>query len=262
MAKGRANVDLSNVGNDLPDLVVLLRSLIDSKAIDSKDFDVEDLKERLPHFAESLTHRSFTLENQGFPDNERLEFLGDSILAAYVSRRLFEQFPDFDEGRLTIGRANLVNTDVLAQLARSLNIGDYLVLGVGEEASGGRRKRTILAGAFEAVVATVYLDLGDDSAMEFVERCLLVNIDKIEVVESRLDPKSELQIHRARLGFPPPKYQISVSGPDHMPSFTAEIEIDGLVFIGSGASKKEAEQRAALEALSGLGVEVGSQQML
>jgi ribonuclease-3 len=247
MAKGRANVDLSTVGIDLPNIVVVLSSLTKSRG-----GSLSELSHELPHLREALTHRSYTLENQGFPDNERLEFLGDSILAAYVSRRLFMEFPDFDEGRLTIGRANLVNTDVLAQLARQLNIGDYLTLGVGEESSGGRSKRTILAGAFEAVVATVFLDLGDESAMEFVDRCLLVNIGKIEIVESRLDPKSELQIYQARLGNPLPKYHITASGPDHMPSFIAEITIGTRVFSGEGPSKKEAEQRAALEALSGL----------
>ncbi|MDA8278087.1 MAG: ribonuclease III [Actinomycetota bacterium] len=247
MAKGRANVDLSTVGSDLPDVLVLLSSLTSGGKS-----SLEDLYVELPHLKEALTHRSFTLENQGFPDNERLEFLGDSILAAYVSRRLFIEFPEFDEGGLTIGRANLVNTDVLAQLARQLNIGDYLTLGVGEESSGGRSKRTILAGAFEAIVATVFLDLGDERAMEFVDRCLLVNIGKIEIVESRLDPKSELQIHQARLGNPVPKYHVTSSGPDHMPSFIAEVVIDGRVFSGEGPSKKEAEQRAALEALSGL----------
>ena len=247
MAKGRANVDLSTIGVDLPDVLILLSSLTRGGKS-----GLRELEDELPHLREALTHRSFTLENQGYPDNERLEFLGDSILAAYVSRRLFAEFPDFDEGRLTIGRANLVKTDVLAQLARQLNIGDYLVLGVGEESSGGRSKRTILAGAFEALVATVFLDLGDDMAMEFVDRCLLVNVGKIEIVESRLDPKSELQIHQARRGNSPPKYHVTASGPDHMPSFIAEVVVEGQTFIGEGPSKKDAEQRAALEALSGL----------
>lgn len=203
----------------------------------------------------ALTHRSFCSEHPGSESNERLEFLGDSILGAVVGKYVFEKFPSFEEGQLTKLRASVVSTENLSKVSRDLGLGELLRLGKGEELSGGRDKNSILADAFEAVVGEIYLELGFSAAEQFVIKVLAPKIELNSQGPGHFDYKSRLQEHLAHISMKPPVYELSWSGPDHMRSFEAEVSSDGVVLgVGIGSSKKLAEQRAAqsaLEILSG-----------
>ena len=186
-------------------------------------------------------------------DNEKLEFLGDAVLGALVSEYLIHAFPDWDEGRLSKSRAKLVNSGSLSEAARRLGLGPHLRLGRGEEKTGGRNKPALLADAYEAIVAAIYLDAGLEAARGFVERTLVARAVGDE--PQRLggtDAKSALQELLQSEGRPPAHYEvIEELGPDHRKSFTVEVRIDGrAVSSGSGKSKKEAEQAAAHAALA------------
>jgi ribonuclease III len=197
----------------------------------------------------SLAHRSWCAENGEPESNERLEFLGDSVLGLVVTHYVFEHFPDLPEGQLSEVRAGVVNAHVLAELATELDLGAHLLLGKGEDAAGGRAKQSILADAFEAVVAAVYLDGGFDSAQLMVNRLLAQRIETVEF-KGFYDFKTRLQeTSQARLKATPTYHVVQELGPDHDKRFVVSVAIGEDEWARAvGKSKKEAEQMAAAEA--------------
>ena len=197
----------------------------------------------------ALTHRSFAYENGGIPTNERLEFLGDSILGQAVTVKLFLDHPDLDEGELAKRRASLVSAVALAEVGRSIGVGRYIRLGRGETMTGGSDKPSILADTVEAIIGAVYLDAGGDAATEFVLRLVAPLLADPERFGAAMDPKTSLQEIAARRSAPPPLYTVTESGPDHNKHFVATVSVGDLVqATGEGSSKKQAEMAAALEA--------------
>ena len=194
----------------------------------------------------AVTHRSFAYENGGLPTNERLEFLGDSVLGLVVTEELFRRHPDLPEGQLAKLRAAVVNSRALAEVARELGIGRYLRLGRGEEASGGRDKSSILADAVEALIGAVYIDRGTEPARELVLRLFNGLLDGSAQLGAGLDWKTSLQELAAEHTLGVPEYAVTETGPDHAKTFHAIALVGGSeVGTGEGRSKKEAEQRAA-----------------
>ena len=194
----------------------------------------------------ALTHRSFSYEAGGLPTNERMEFLGDSVLGLVVTDELYEKFPDLDESRLSPLRSGVVNMRALAQVARDINLGQYLRIGKGEEATNGRDKNSILADSFEALVGAIYLDHGYTKTAEIVLNLLRPVIDSAQSSGAALDGKTALQELAASQGLTSPEYEIGESGPDHDKSFTAIAILSGVRYPqGVGKSKREAEQAAA-----------------
>ncbi|MDH3308543.1 MAG: ribonuclease III [Acidimicrobiia bacterium] len=200
----------------------------------------------------ALMHRSYAAERDGEDDNERLEFLGDAVLQLVVTDHLFANYPSLREGTMAKVRAACVNRDELASIARQVDLGRHIVLGHGEEASGGRAKVSILADAMEAVIAAVYLDGGLGAARQVVLDLWRPLIEARAAEPGKRDYKTRLQEALAVRGFRP-HYRVTESGPDHEKEFTAELEIDGRSYgVGTGRSKKEAEQEAASRALDEL----------
>jgi len=194
----------------------------------------------------ALTHRSYSYEAGGLPTNERMEFLGDSVLGLVVTDELYEKFPDLDESRLSPLRSGVVNMRALAQIAREINLGQHLRIGKGEEATNGRDKNSILADSFEALVGAIYLDHGYTKTAEVVLKLLRPVIDSAQSSGAALDGKTALQELAASLGLTSPEYEIGESGPDHDKSFTAIAILSGERYPqGVGKSKREAEQAAA-----------------
>ncbi len=231
----------------------------------------DELEDRLGHkFAkgelleQALTHSSAAADSRPaggleavqpeLPgDNERMEFLGDAVLELVTSEFLLEAFPHWSEGQLSKSRAQIVNARSLEAAARRLNLGERLILSKGEEKTGGREKQTILADAFEAVVAAIYLDSGLGTACDFLRRVLFENaMGGLGKHLADSDRKSALQEFLQATGKIPAEYRLGgESGPDHKKIFLIEVWIDGrCVASGEGNSKKEAEQRAAGNALS------------
>ena len=201
----------------------------------------------------ALIHRSFVNENPalGSKDNERLEFLGDAVIGLCLSDLLVRKFPDYAEGQLSKLRAYVVSEQSLASLARKLNIGDYLLLGRGEESSGGRTKASILSNAFEAVAAAIYLDCGFEKTYKFLENIFEPLVEEgIKSVVYR-DYKTALQeICQDRFKETPRYTLINEVGPDHNKVFEISLTVAGMITTtGMGKSKKEAEQQAARRAL-------------
>ncbi|MEJ7599179.1 MAG: ribonuclease III [Kofleriaceae bacterium] len=182
-------------------------------------------------------------------DNQRLEFLGDAVLSLTVSQRLMVRFPDAHEGDLSVTRAQVVSEDGLSDVARKLGFGDFLLLGKGEDKSGGRTKPKILADAFEAIVAAVYLDGGFQAAWDLVERLLIERINAVEI-KNFYDFKTRLQeTAQARLKATPTYRVVQELGPDHDKRFVVAVSIGTEEWARAvGKSKKEAEQMAAAEA--------------
>jgi ribonuclease III len=201
---------------------------------------------------ESLQHSSWVNENpeKNLRDNERFEFLGDAVVNLVVATCLMEKFPDLNEGDLSRIRANLVNETQLADLARNLELGPYLLLGKGELLTSGREKNSILADAFEAVMAAVYLDGGFDAAFGVVQKCFDPLLIDAVSPKSNLDFKSRLQEIVQTRQTEMPEYKIfKENGPDHDKTFHVKIEVFNIVAVGVGKSKKMAEQDAARAAL-------------
>ena len=197
----------------------------------------------------ALTHRSFAYENGGIPTNERLEFLGESILGQAVTVKLFRDHPELEEGELAKRRASLVSSAALAEVGRSIGVGPYIRLGRGETMTGGADKPSILADTVEAIIGAVYLDAGGDAATEFVLRLVAPLLADPERFGAAMDPKTSLQEIAARRSAPPPLYTVTESGPDHNKHFVATVSVGDLVqATGEGSSKKQAEMAAALEA--------------
>ena len=205
----------------------------------------------------ALTHRSRAHEDAsgGVADNESLEFLGDAVLGLVISDRLFREFPEYDEGQKSKAKALLVSAPTLARVGAQLGLGDYLLLGRGEEKTGGRQKPSLIADTFEAVVAAVYLDGGVEAADVFIERQFRGALE--DVRDGRTlgggvaDHKSRLQEWLQAHDQPLPMYVlVGTQGPDHQKVFEVEVTVGGnAVSRGEGRSKKEAEQRAASRAL-------------
>jgi ribonuclease-3 len=202
--------------------------------------------------AEALTHPSLAYESRRpHFDNQRLEFLGDAVLQLVLTEELFRMFPEFPEGRLTKLRARLVSRRALAGFAGDLELGEFVMLGKGEETSGGRKRLSTLADAFEALVGAVYLDGGPLSARQVVLRVCGGAVQELTESPEERNPKGELQECLQAISATAPCYKIvSESGPDHRKVFQAEVIWRGLhLGIGRGKSKKDAEARAASDAL-------------
>lgn len=204
-----------------------------------------------PIYELALTHRSFAFEQpEVSANNERLEFLGDAILEAVVTDLIYRDNPDLAEGEMARLRASVVNTHALAHLASDLGLGDHILLGKGEEASGGRSKPSLLANTFEAVVGAVYLDRGIDAVREALTPLFRERIQHSIARGDRYDAKTALQEVAVRQAGDQPRYRVSSSGPDHDKRFTADVYVEErLMGSGTGRSKKEAEYNAAREAL-------------
>jgi ribonuclease-3 len=201
----------------------------------------------------ALTHRSFAYENGGIPTNERLEFLGDSILGQAVAVMLYRSNPLVNEGVLSKRRASLVSSAALADIARGISLGDHLRLGRGELLSGGRDNSSILADTVEALIGAVYLDSGADAATAFVLRLIAPLLADPNRFDGSMDFKTSLQELAARRGRSAPVYTVSETGPDHAKVFIAAVAIGpDLVGHGEGSSKKFAEMAAARSAVEQL----------
>jgi ribonuclease-3 len=202
----------------------------------------------------ALTHKSYANEHRLSEHNERLEFLGDAVLNLVVSEHLMTTCPDSTEGDLSRLRAAVVSEPSLAAVARTIGLGEYLLLGRGEEQTGGRNKDSLLADCLEALIAAVYLDGGKEAAALLILRFFEDLIKKTCALRGTVDYKTELQERcQERLKVLPEYRVVSESGPDHQKQFEVELMIKGrLSGRGTGRSKKEAEQRAAKEALEKL----------
>lgn len=215
------------------------------------DFKSEDFK------ALAFTHRSYLNENKDVNEsNERLEFLGDSILSFIVSSHIYEKFPDLKEGELTSLRSVLTNTQTLYLVAVELSLGDMLKMSKGEEEGGGRTNKTILANTYEAVVGALFLDGGIESAREFITQTILNNANEFIGAQGLKDPKSKLQEFMQEKYKVSPDYRIlNEEGPDHNKTYTSGVYLNNeLVSQGTGHSKQEAEKDAAQKALENMNV--------
>lgn len=222
---------------------------------------LEEFQQRIGHtfrdpdlLVRALTHKSYSHESKSrdLPDNETFEFLGDSVLGFVVGDLLFRRFPTLDEGALSKMKAYLVSAPILARKARQLGMGDAILLGVGEEKSGGRRKDSLLANLYEAVIAAVYLDAGLESARALIDQSFTADLDAINADDLLFhDFKTALQEVAQANGLPLPEYQVLEEiGPDHDKKFVVEVKLSRHVIArGIGSSKKEAQQQAAREAL-------------
>jgi ribonuclease-3 len=197
----------------------------------------------------ALTHRSYAFEHGLTSTNERLEFLGDSVLGVVVTDLAYRAYPQLPEGSLAKLRAAIVNMSALADVARSLGLGQLVLLGKGEEQSGGRDKSSILADALEAVFGAVYLDLGLGVATELIERLFQPRMEAYVRGEGDRDYKTILQELASQALHTMPDYRLEERGPDHEKEFTARVFLGGEPMgTGVGRSKKEAEQQAAQQA--------------
>ena len=225
--------------------------------------DYEELYTRLGYrfqdytiLRQSLTHRSFMNESgdPAIEDNEKLEFLGDSIIGFIISDLLYRNFPRFREGDLSRVKSHVVSEPFLAILARDLDLGAFLLLGKGEAASGGYDKNSLLSNCYEAVVAAIYLDGGIQSARDFLIRCFKERIETLIDNQHILDHKSLLQEHSQEIFNCTPNYRLrQIIGPDHDKTFWVALEVIDIQTEGSGKSKKAAEQDAARKALELIG---------
>lgn len=221
-----------------------------------------DVEFDLPLLERALTHRSFAYEHGGLPTNERLEFLGDSVLGLVVTSSLYHMFPDLPEGQLAKLRASVVNMRALAAVARTLGpggLGAHILLGKGEESTGGRDKPSILADTLEALLGAIYVQHGFVGARAVVHALFDPVIAEAAQRGAALDWKTSLQELTATHSMGIPEYRVTESGPDHAKRFTALAVVAGEKFeSGSGRSKKEAEQQAAESAWRALNARYGS----
>lgn len=202
--------------------------------------------------AEALTHPSLGHETQRVHfDNQRLEFLGDAVLQLVITEQLYRMFPDFSEGQLTKLRCRLVSREGLKIHARNLDLGDYIMMGKGEEASGGRARSSTLADTFEALVGAMYLDSNLDTVRTFILREAQKDLANLSSEPIEVNPKGQLQELLQAISPQSPNYFIlSEEGPEHSKVFTSMVQWDGMELgRGKGSSKKQAETAAALEAL-------------
>ena len=203
--------------------------------------------------AEALTHPSLGHETQRYHfDNQRLEFLGDAVLQLIFTEHLFQMFPDYSEGQLTKLRSRLVSREGLKIHAINIGLGNYMMMGKGEETSGGRARSSALADAFEALIGAMYLDSDLATVRKFVLREAMINIENVKFDTLDVNPKGKLQELLQALSPQSPEYHIvSESGPEHQKLFISEVRWDGMKLgLGEGQSKKEAEKFAAENALT------------
>jgi ribonuclease-3 len=197
----------------------------------------------------ALTHRSYAYEHGGLPTNERLEFLGDAVLGVVITDELYHRYPDQPESFLAKLRSSVVNTRALARVARQLSdagLGAYLLLGRGEETSGGADKSSILADGMESLLGAIYLEHGIDVAREVIVRLFAPLVEAAAALGAGLDWKTSLQELTAERGMGVPSYVVTSTGPDHDKEFTAvAVVMDTEYGAGVGRSKKQAEQKAA-----------------
>lgn len=207
----------------------------------------------------ALTHRSYAYERGGLPTNERLEFLGDAVLGLVITTTLYHNHPELAEGQLAKLRASVVNMRALAEVARSLGpggLGPYLLLGKGEEATGGRDKASILADTLEALLGAIYLQHGIDTVAGVIHKLFDPLLAESAARGAGLDWKTSLQELTAERSLGVPEYRVDEDGPDHAKTFTSWVIVAGNRYGGAtGASKKEAEQRAAEAAWHELSVD-------
>jgi len=204
---------------------------------------------------QAMVHSSYINESPSIAtSNERLEFLGDAVLGFIIARELYQRLPQSTEGEMTELRSSLVRGDALSRMAKAINLGDYLYLGKGEEASGGRRKSANLAGAMEAVIAAIFLDQGFNVTRDFILRLMAKELKKALSQGIEPDYKSQLQeLIQARYQQTPTYQLIEAVGPDHDRRFSVEVSVgDTVLGTGSGKSKKSAEIEAARSALDQL----------
>jgi len=204
---------------------------------------------------QALVHSSYVNENMGIAtSNERLEFLGDAVLGFIIARELYQRLPQSTEGEMTELRSSLVRGDTLSRIAEAISLGNYLYLGKGEEASGGRLKPANLAGAMEAVIAAIFLDQGSNATRDFILKLMDKELNKILGQGIEPDYKSQLQeLIQAKYQQTPTYQVIEAIGPDHDRSFTVEVRVGNTVLgRGSGKSKKSAEAESARSALDQL----------
>ncbi len=194
----------------------------------------------------ALTHRSYAYEHPGAAHNERLEFLGDSVLGLSITAHLYEEFPELSEGQLAKLRAAVVSSKALARVARSIELGQHILLGEGEIKTNGRDKTSILADTMEAIFGAVYLSCGLETARELVLRLVAPLIHDKDAIGAGMDWKTIVQEHAAAHKMGEIRYSVEGVGPDHARSFTATLIIGGVTYgSGTGPSKKDAERRAA-----------------
>ncbi len=206
----------------------------------------------------ALTHRSYAYENGGLPTNERLEFLGDSVLGVVVTETLYRTHPDLSEGRLAKLRAAVVNARALAEVARLIGLGEHIKLGRGEEATGGRNKSSILSDTVEALIGAVYLSGGFEAAAGVVHLLFDPLMKTAAGLGAGLDWKTSLQELSAEHSLGVSEYVIQDDGPDHAKTFTAQVRVGHELYgHGTGRSKKEAEQQAAETAYREIVAKVG-----
>lgn len=226
--------------------------------------DLADFEQRIGYtfqqrdlLTRAITHKSYSHEarDQEVLHNETFEFLGDSVLGFVIGDMLFGHFPDLDEGALSKMKAYLVSATSLAEKARQYGMGDVLLLGVGEEKTGGRRKDSLLANLFEALLAAIYLDGGIEPVRNLIERTFREDIDRIDRQDLLFqDYKTALQELAQGKGLALPEYHVvGEVGPDHDKTFIVEVKVGSLVARGEGSSKKEAQQEAAKRALEEFG---------
>ena len=252
------------IAEDAERIIASHREDVGSRVVRLRD-EFEDLQERVGYrfkdrglLEHALTHKSRAAEDAsgGVADNESLEFLGDAVLGLVVAEMLFRKYPHYNEGQKSKIKASVVSTQALARRAEQIQLGDHLLLGRGEEKTGGRFKQALLADGYEALIAALYLDGGMPAAAAFLERELSDAIESCagETVVGQ-DYKSALQERLQALGQPLPEYRVAAeSGPDHRKEFTIDVVVAGeIVGTASGKAKKEAEQEAARLALERLG---------
>ena len=253
-----------DIAEDAERIIASHREDVGSRVVRLRD-EFEDLQERVGYrfkdrglLEHALTHKSRAAEDAsgGVADNESLEFLGDAVLGLVVAEMLFRKYPHYNEGQKSKIKASVVSTQALARRAEQIQLGDHLLLGRGEEKTGGRFKQALLADGYEALIAALYLDGGMPAAAGFLERELSDAIESGagETVVGQ-DYKSALQERLQALGQPLPEYRVAAeSGPDHRKEFTIDVVVAGeIVGTASGKAKKEAEQEAARLALERLG---------
>jgi ribonuclease III len=221
--------------------------------------NLRDIEEKLSYYfqsqellAEALRHSSFVNEQPetDLRDNERFEFLGDAVLNLIVGHILMERYPDLKEGDLSRTRANLVNETQLAKMARAIDLGSHLELGKGEIQTNGMDKNSILAGAYEALIAALYLDSGYDRTFQIIKNTFAPVIDQVHSASDSYDYKSRLQEWVQEKHGAIPNYRvIDEKGPDHDKTFWVSVKVFGIEAQGNGKNKKAAEQNAARNAL-------------
>lgn len=199
----------------------------------------------------ALTHRSYSYEHGNIPNNERLEFLGDSVLGFVVTAHIHDLLTDLPEGELTKVKNAVVSARALASIAEKLGLGEFLLLGKGEDQTGGRTKLNLLADTFEAILGAIYVSKGLDEAQSFVSRFVFPLLEDTDALRANSDPKTTLQEKVQEHGKPAPVYETIFEGPDHDRTFFAKVLVaDAVIGSGEGKSRKSAETEAAINALA------------